>query len=345
MYRIDGSYGEGGGQLLRTAVALAAVTGMPVEVFSIRGKRSNPGMSAQHLAAVRTVAALCDAETEGLELRSTRLVFRPGRLRGGRFRCDVGTAGSLTLVLQAALPAAISCEEPVYLVLTGGTDVKAAPPLDYFRYVFLPLLARLGLSIKVNLIRRGYYPRGGGEVEVSIKPARPTPLTLETPGAVEEVGGVVHVANLPGHIAQRMLGTATKAFEGFPRVHIEGETLGREDAVGQGGAAVLWARTVHTILGGSALAERGVPAERVAESAAKELHAEITSGATLDVHTADQMLIYLALADGPSTFLCRTFSSHAQTAIWLLEQFLPVRFEISQAGTLVRVDVVKVKEG
>lgn len=345
MHRIDGSYGEGGGQLLRTAVALAAVTGMPVEVFNIRGKRSNPGMSAQHLAAVRTVAALCNAETEGLELRSTRLVFRPGRLRGGRFRCDVGTAGSITLVLQAVLPAAIACEEPVHLVLTGGTDVKAAPPLDYFRHVFLPLLARLGLSIKVSLICRGYYPRGGGEVEVSIMPARPMPLMLETPGAVEEVGGIVHVANLPGNITQRMQRTASEAFAGFIPVHIEGETLGREYAVGQGGAAVLWARTVYTILGGSALAERGVPAERVAESAAMELRAEIASGATLDVHAADQILIYLALAGGPSGFHVRDLSSHAQTAIWLLEQFLQVRFQISKAGPLVRVDVVKVKEG
>lgn len=345
MYNIDGSYGEGGGQLLRTAVALASIAGIPIQLHNIRGGRSNPGMSAQHLSAVRTVAALCDAEVAGLEMRSTELSFRPGKLRGGHFRCDVGTAGSITLVLQAVVPVALFCDTPVHLVITGGTDVKAAPPLDYFRHVFLPLLARLGLSLKINPIRRGYYPRGGGEVEVWITPGRPRSLQLKTPGTVEEIGGIVHASNLPSHIADRMERAVAGAFAGFPLGHIKKETPGRGEAIGQGGAAVVWASSTHTVLGGSALAERGVPAERVAENASRELREEIESGATLDIHAADQMLVYLALAGGESRFLCRTFSSHARTAVWLLEQFLPARFRISEVGKLARVETVRATEG
>lgn len=340
MREIDGSHGEGGGQLIRTAVALAAISGTEVSIRNVRARRANPGLAAQHVAAVRAVAALCDAQVNGLQVGSQELTFRPGRLHGGRFQFDVGTAGSLTLVLQAVLPAAAACGEPVHLRLTGGTDVKAAPPLDYLCHVLLALLARMGLQTRVTLLRRGYYPRGGGEIETEILPVTALhPLLLDTPGPLEAIHGTAHIANLPGHIVERMRLASLQELTEFADARIEGRVLGRDEAIGQGGAVVLWAKTANTLLGAATVAERGVPAERLGEEAGRALRAEIQSGATLDIHTADQMLIYLAMAQAPSCFLVRTLSTHAQTTIWLLEQFLPVHFTVTPVGELTRVDV------
>lgn len=340
MLEIDGSYGEGGGQLVRTAVALAAMTGKTILIRNIRAKRPKSGLAAQHLTAVRAVATLCSAEVSGLEIGAGEIVFRPRQLHGGDFTFDVGTAGSVTLVLQAVLPAAIACSEPSRLSLTGGTDVKAAPPLDYFRYVLLSLLNRMTLQASVTVQRRGYYPRGGGMIEVNINPAQPLrPLCLETPGALEEINGIVHIANLPAHILERMRQTALNTLSGFPKVHIAAQALGGNDAIGQGGAIALWARTQHTLLGAAITAERGVTAERIGSETAQALRDDITAGVTLDIHASDQILIYLAMAQGPSRFLVRTLSSHAHTTMWLLQQFLPVRFHSTQIGGLIHLDV------
>jgi RNA 3'-phosphate cyclase len=339
MLELDGSYGEGGGQLLRTACALAAITGTPLYLRHIRARRDPPGLAPQHLAAVKAVAALCDAAAEGLALRSQEIVFRPGRLRGGSFRFDVGTAGSIPLVLQACLPAAFAAGAPVRMRLTGGTDVRAAPPLDYLRFVFLPLLARLGLEAHVELLLRGYYPRGGGLVEIVVSPGRPRALALERAGALENIEGVAHVSNLPAHILERMQASAERRLRDFAAVRIVPELLGPDRAVGPGGAIVLWARTEHALLGASAVAERGVPAERLGETAARELRAEIEAGATLDLHAADQLLIYLAQAPGGSSFLARELTSHARTTLWVLEHFLPVRHEARASGALTRISL------
>lgn len=339
MREIDGSYGEGGGQLLRTACALSAITGEPVRLHDIRARRSPPGLAPQHLTAVKAVAALCDAHVEGLELRSPELIFRPNRLRGGEFRFDIGTAGSITLVLQALLPAALHTDSPVRIHLTGGTDVRAAPPLDYLRFVLLPLLAQMGAEVGLTLRRRGYYPRGGGVVEVVVQPRRLKPLRIEAPGAVKEIRGVVHIANLPAHIVMRMQQTTVRLLGDIAHVEIEQQILDRDQAIGQGGAIVLWARTAHALLGGSEVAQRGVPAERIAGTAAQALREEISAGATLDIHASDQILIYCALARGPSSFLARTLSSHAQTALWLLRQFFPLRVNTHPVGACTRIDI------
>lgn len=339
MREIDGSYGEGGGQLLRTACALSAITGEPVRLHDIRARRSPPGLAPQHLTAVKAVAALCDAHVEGLELRSPELIFRPHRLRGGEFRFDIGTAGSITLVLQALLPAAHHADAPVRIHLTGGTDVRAAPPLDYLRFVLLPLLAQMGAEVGLTLQRRGYYPRGGGVVEVVVQPRRLKPLQIEAPGAVKEIRGVAHIANLPAHIVTRMQQTAVRLLADIARVEIEQQLLDRDQAIGQGGAIVLWAHTAHALLGGSEVAQRGVPAERIAGTAAQALREEISAGATLDIHASDQILIYCALAQGPSSFLARTLSSHAQTTLWLLRQFFPLRVDTRPVSACTRLDI------
>jgi RNA 3'-terminal phosphate cyclase (ATP) len=336
---IDGSHGEGGGQLVRMACALAALTGTPIRLHSVRARRAPPGLAPQHLAAVQAVAQLCNAETEGLALRTQEFTFHPGSIRGGEYRFDVGTAGSITLVLQAVLPVALAAPAVSTFHIVGGTDVKAAPPFDYFRHVFLPLLQRLGLDVRVTLIRRGYYPRGGGEVAVTVQPGTPSALTLDTPGALQELGGIAHIANLPAHIVERMQHTATQVLAEHGRARIETQRLGRAEAIGMGGAIVLWARLANTVLGGSETAQRGIPAERIAEQAAQALHAELHAAITIDVHAVDQLLIYLALAGRPSHFTARAYSSHAQTSAWLIEQFLPVRFTVKHVAAYARVEV------
>lgn len=340
MLDIDGSHGEGGGQLLRTAVALAALTGTPIRFHSIRVKRDNPGLAPQHLAAVRAVAALCDARVEGLALRSREIVFEPHEPRGGEFRFDVGTAGSVTLVLQALLPIMTTAKTGTRIEVAGGTDVRGAPPVDYLSEVLLPLLARMGVDARLATRRRGYYPRGGGEIEVCVNPGRIRPLRLLNPGRTLQIGGRVHVANLPVQIAERMGAAACGQLKSCDvPVHCETVCLGSGEALGRGGAVVMWAQCEYTVLGAGRVAERGVRAEALGAAAGAELSADLAARATVDVHAADQILIYAALAGGESSFTAREVTSHAQTAMWLIEQFLPVRFTAVPQGALTRITV------
>jgi RNA 3'-phosphate cyclase len=339
--QIDGAYGEGGGQLVRTAVALAALTGTRIRVENIRARRDKPGLAAQHLTAVRAVATLCDAGVSGLELRSQQIGFTPGALRGGEFRFDVGTAGSITLVLQAVLPALIAGRERAHVVVTGGTDVRWSPPVDYLREVMLPLIGRMGASVSLEVSRRGYYPRGGGEVAVSVTPAPLQPLQLADSRPLQSLHERVHVSNLPLHIAERMRDAVTARLEPVAKrpVTVEMLSFGPEAAVGPGGAVVAWARTKHTVLGAGRVAERGIRAETLGDAVGRSLATDLTAGVTLDLHASDQLLVYLALAGGDSLFRTHRLSSHARTAMWLIEQFLPVGFEVKSEGKLVTVTV------
>jgi len=335
---VDGSYGEGGGQLLRTAVALSAMTGTALRLANVRAKRPRPGLAAQHLAAVRALAGLCDARCEGLALRSTALGFEPrARAAGGEVRVDVGTAGSVTLVLQALLPVLLGAARASRVVVTGGTDVRQAPTWRYFCTVLLPLLERMGLRVRASIARHGYYPRGGGEVSVDIEPGAPSALMLPPRAASWRVSGEAHVAGLPAAIAERMRAAAAAAL-GRPG-DVEVRALGLGEAIGAGGAITLVAGSDAGLLGASRVAERGVRAEALGEAVGRELAADLASGATLDVHAADQALVYLALAPGRSGFSARALSSHARTAMWLIPKFLPARFAVEEADGLARVSV------
>lgn len=344
MLDIDGSYGEGGGQLVRTAVALAAVTGKEVTLRNIRAKRDKPGLAPQHLAAVRAVTALCRGRVDGLSLRSRKVHLAPGALTGGKYRFDIGTAGSISLVLQALLPVMIASVGTTTVTVRGGTDVRQAPPIDYLRNVLLPLVARMGIQAEFDVIRRGYYPRGGGEVRVSLVPGRPSrlkPLALAEPGGLVSIRGRAHVSNLPEHIATRMRDAAFERLipvSGIsPRVNVE--VLDRARATGTGGGIVMWAQTQGTVLGAGRVAEQGIRAETLGSAVGEELATDLTAGATVDLHAADQLLVYLALARGGS-FLVRSATTHARTAMWLIEQFLQVRFELVPYGDLIRVTLV-----
>jgi RNA 3'-terminal phosphate cyclase (ATP) len=337
---IDGSHGEGGGQLVRTAVALAAVTGRTLKIDNIRAKRSRPGLAAQHLAAVGAVGALCSARIEGLALCSTALTFAPGPLHGGSFAVDIGTAGSVTLVLQALLPALVACGERTTVALRGGTDVRAAPPLDYFGGVSLRLLGYVGVRAELTARRRGYFPQGGGEIALTVSPSRLHAVDLTESGTLKRVRGVAHVAGIDFGVAQRMRDAFVAHFGMHTGIvpQVEAMALAAEQARGAGGAIAAWAETEHTTLGAGRVAERGVRAETLGAAVGDELRDDLAAGVTLDGHAADQFPVYLALAGGGS-FSTRTLSSHAQTAIWLIEQFLPVRFQCVQDGTRMRVRV------
>ena len=340
MIEIDGAQGEGGGQLVRNAVAVAAVTGAAIRITQIRAKRRNPGLAAQHAAAVRAVAALCDAQTEGVQPGSTTLCFRPRRLRGGEFEVDVGTAGSIPLVLQAMLPAAVATGERVVMNIRGGTDVRAAPPIDYLRLVLLPLLAMLGVQTELSIARRGYFPKGGGEVRLALQPvSRLRPFTVLERGPLHRIEAQAHVARLPRQIAERMQAAARAALPPGMAVQATIDVIAPHLTLGAGGAIVLRALAAHTLLGSAQVAERGVPAERLGQLAASALTRDLDAAATLDIHAADQMLVFLALADGPSAFRAAELSSHAATAIWLLEKLTPARFSVEPAapGVAVRV--------
>ena len=336
MVEIDGSYGEGGGQLVRTAVALAARTGKALRLSNMRARRPVPGLAPQHLAAVRALASLCDARCTGDELRSATLLFEPGaRIRGDEVRVDIGTAGAITLILQALLPALFGASSTSRLTITGGTDVRYAPTWDYFCNVLVPLLRRMGLSLQPTLSRRGYYPAGGGEVTVEVEPGQPAPLVLEGGAAQPGVSGEAHVARLPLQVAERMRDAAQAPLAG---ARIAARVLRHEEAIGTGGSLTLWAEGEGCRLGASRVAERGVRAETIGASTGGELARELASGASLDEHASDQVLVYMALASGPSRFTARELSSHARTAIWLIEHFVDTRFSVQARGALALVE-------
>jgi len=340
MLVIDGAYGEGGGQLLRTAVALSAITRRAVRVSNIRAKRNRPGLAAQHIAAVRAVAALCDARVSGLVLRSTEVDFDPGPIRGGSFRFDVGTAGSAMLVLQALLPVALAGGIPCRVIVAGGTDVRGAPPADYVQKVVLPLLARMGAKASLAVPRRGYYPGGGGEIDFALEPSELHGRRWFGHSRAWRIEGHAHVARLPLQVAERMRAATlrTLAAQGL-NATVAASALDEQLAHGPGGAVALWACCEDAVLGAARVAERGVRAEALGAAVAAETAADIAAGAALDVHAADQMLVYLALARGESEFTTRELSSHARTAIWLIERFLPVSFEMAREHGVVRVDI------
>ena len=348
MIRIDGSYGEGGGQIIRTAVALSAVTGTEVTISNIRSNRPKPGLKAQHMSAIRTAADMTGARISGLKSGSTELTFSPGNISGGHYSIDIGTAGSITLLLQCLMPVASAAQEPVSLDITGGTDVAWSPPIDYMAHVLLPVLASMGLKCSIELYRRGYYPRGGGRVTAIIHPSALRAVELdkekETDTKKEDekergkekepciVSGISHSSNLPPHVAQRQADAATAALEKAGYNSSIDTWAANSPSTGSG--ITLWCGYT----GGSALGKRGLPAEKVGKAAAREIIAELDSWAAVDVHLADQLIPYMGLARGGS-FTVREVSGHTRTNIWVVEQFLGVEFRIEEKKDIFKISL------
>jgi len=332
MLQIDGSVGEGGGQIIRTAIALAAITGKAVEITNIRANRPKPGLSAQHLHAVKAVERLSGGKTEGLALRSTHLIFTPGALKGFEGEIDIGTAGSITLLLQCLIPVALFADRETSVKITGGTDVNWSPPIDFYLNVFLKALREMGCAVHLDLKQRGYYPKGGGLVLVDVHVTPSEHLKGVAFQKTEEccvIAGTSHSSGLPPHVAERQANAAklTLKEEGYhAKIKTEIEERTKRTT---GSGITLWCGYKS----GSALGERGKRAELVGEEAARNIITELASATTVDVHLADQLVPYIALADGKSEIRVREMTKHLETNMYITQQFLDAAFEIEKERT------------
>ncbi|MFQ5881527.1 MAG: RNA 3'-terminal phosphate cyclase [Candidatus Methylomirabilales bacterium] len=326
MLTIDGSYGEGGGQILRTALALSAVLGRPVLIEKIRARRRNPGLQAQHLAAVRALAEISRAEVEGATVGSISLRFVPSRIAPGEYRWDVGTAGAISLVLQAILIPLALAPASSRFAITGGTHVPWSPPFPYIQQVLLPSLETMGLQASLTLRRWGFYPKGGGIVEGNVQPSLLRPLNLTGRGALVEIQGLSAAAGLPVSIAERQRDRALSRLSalGAP-CRIE---LSSVEAHSPGTILFLLVKFHGGRVGFSSLGEKGKPAERVADEACDQLFAYLQRAGVADPHLADQLLLPMALAPGSSSLSTTRLTQHLLTNRWVVEQFLPGRVRV-----------------
>lgn len=337
---LDGSSGEGGGQILRTALSLSLLTGRPFRIARIRANRSKPGLRPQHLKAVEAAASLCGAELLGASVGSRELTFRPGPLNLRDLSVDIGTAGSTALVLQTLhLPLALRAEGPVRLTLQGGTYNESAPSFPFLAETWRAHLRAIGLPIALAMPSAGYYPEGGGQLEAWIEPGTPLPLVLEDRGELVRIRGHAEVTHLPPAIARRMAAHAVEALEaqGYEAEIEPVEVAGP----GQGASISLVAEFAQgppaTFVG---LGKRGKPAEAVADDAVGELlgHIEARAGA-VDRHSADQLLLPLAFAEGRSVYTVAEVTRHLETNVETIGAFLdrPIRLEHFAKGSGGRV--------
>lgn len=336
MITIDGSQGEGGGQILRTSLALSLVTGQPFRIVNIRAGRTKPGLLRQHLTAVQAATKVGDAVTDGAELGSTELVFRPEQIRAGEYCYAVGTAGSTTLVLQTVLPALMLADGPSRITLQGGTHNPFAPPFDFLTRTFLPLLARFGPAVAASLSRPGFYPAGGGKFDVTIQPAKLQPVEIFERGADRGRSVIAHVAGLPASIAARAFDQVEKRM-GWPRSSFE--TVEHPTNCGPGFVLAATVTSEHLVETFSGFGERGVRAEDVADAMIDQVRHYLAAGAPVGEYLTDQLLLPLALAGGGG-FRSTGLSRHAQTNIEVIHRFLPARIttEVTDRGTNVRVE-------
>ncbi|HPJ30340.1 MAG TPA: RNA 3'-terminal phosphate cyclase [Methanothrix sp.] len=321
MIEVDGSFGEGGGQIVRTAAALSAVTGESVRITRIRENRPNPGLSPQHVSAISALATISEARTEGVRPGSVKMTFRPGEVKGGKFEIDIGTAGSITLLIQCLLPALVFADGPSTLTVRGGTDVKWSPTIDYLSMVALPAFAEFGVRSQLKCERRGYYPRGGGMVTLVIFPSNLKRAELSA-FPIEGAEGRSHSSNLPEHVARRQSEAAIDVLDQAGiAARIECETSALPST---GSGITIWSGRK----GASALGERGLLAEKVGRAAAEDLVAELRSKAAVDRHLADQLVPYLALAGG--SYTAPEVTRHASTNIWTATRFLDVEISVDE---------------
>ncbi len=330
---IDGSYGEGGGQIFRNSLAYAAVMLRPVRIINIRAKRKNPGLRPQHLTVLKALAQITNARVSGAQVGSMDVTFQPQGIRGGNYRFDVGTAGSISLVLQGILPVLFFADKESNVEIRGGTDVAWSPPIDAIRFVLSRGLKQMGADFEIKLIKRGHYPRGGGIVRIHINPVDYLkPIILLEQGEIKIIRGLSHCVRLPDHVARRQANAAKKFLEGRGfNVDIELEYYPprKDPHLGPGSGIVLWAETTtNALLEGDALGERGKPAEKVGEEAARELYDQIIKGGAVDKHHTDQLIVFMALAKGVSKIRSSEISMHTLTAIYIAAKIIGAKFEI-----------------
>ncbi|HKH46863.1 MAG TPA: RNA 3'-terminal phosphate cyclase [Thermoanaerobaculia bacterium] len=335
MLHIDGSRGEGGGQVLRTSLALSMITNTPIRITNIRARRAKPGLMRQHLTAVQAAAGISQAHVEGAAVGAKEIVFTPSAVTPGDHHFAIGTAGSTTLILQTVLPALVLAPGPSRLTLEGGTHNPMAPPFEFLDRAFLPLLRRMGATVEATLERAGFYPAGGGRLSVKVSPVRELQgLNLLERGELRKRRGTVLLANLPGHIAGREVKKLTELTSWDPAAF----EIRKLDSAGPGNAVLLELESENVTEVFTAFGEAGVAAETVAERAVREMRSYLVSDVPVGEHLADQLLLPLALA-GSGSFRTLPLSLHAKTQVELIPEFLDVRIgvEVEERVCLVRV--------
>jgi len=324
MIHIDGSTGEGGGQILRSALALSMVTARPFCIEHIRANRSKPGLLRQHLTAVKAAAAVCDAKVSGAELGSSMVEFTPGEVKGGEYSFAIGSAGSTTLVLQTILPALMVASSSSIVVIEGGTHNTYAPSVDFLRKAFLPVIERMGPRVRVEIERHGFYPAGGGRIRVEIQPVKKlVPVSIMDRGEIVAQTATATVAGLSPEIAKRELEVIAKKLE-WDEESLRIEQLA--DSVGPGNVLSIEIQSEHVTEVFTGFGERGRSAERVAKSTVAQVHHYLHKGVPVWSHLADQLMLPFAMA-GAGEFCTCALTPHSETNASVIEQFLQVKIE------------------
>lgn len=327
---IDGSILEGGGQILRSAIAFSAVLGQPVIVNNIRANRKTPGLRPQHLHGILAVKTLTKAQVKGTHEGSNRIEFNPQNRQGGEIVVDIGTAGAITLVLQGVMIVAPFCEHKIDAKLIGGTNVAWSPPIDYLHTIALPRLKQLGYTALMETRKRGYYPRGGGQVHAILSPVNKlTSISLSTIKEKPIINGISHCGSLPRHVAERQARAAEDVLneQDYPVSQI---IIEHSDNTFSPGSGISLAATNNgeRILGADAIGRRGLRAEKVGANAAQVLLQELATQASVDQFQGDMLIPYLALADGFSSITVTALTMHTITNIHVVEQFLDLKFDV-----------------
>ncbi|MCW4001843.1 MAG: RNA 3'-terminal phosphate cyclase [Candidatus Bathyarchaeota archaeon] len=342
MLEINGSQKSGSGTILRLSIALAGILGEPLHIYNIRQRRSQPGLRPQHLESVLTAAKLCNAEIKGATLGSRELWFKPDGIRSGEIKAEIGTAGSIPMLLLTILPLCTYAKDAVSIqVVKGGTDVRYAPTINYLRYVLLPTLERMGLKASLTIQKYGYYPKGMGEVQLEVQPcSKLIPIQLDECGTIEELSGVSVCTFLANRkVAERQAEAANRYLnsQGYrARIQIVND---RSNPIQKGSSLVLWAKTSTNVLfGGDAIGELRKSSESVGREAAENLLREVQAQVTVDIHLADMLVPYIALAKGNSAYLARDITNHIDTNIWLAQKILGAKFQVAKIGSLFRIE-------
>ncbi len=342
MLEIDGGFKSGSGTILRLSVALAGIVDKPLHIFNIRQKRPQPGLRPQHLEAVLTAAKICSAELKGATLGSRELWFTPHGIKGGEIDAEIGTAGSIPMLLLTVLPLCGFAKASLRLrVIEGGTDVRNAPTINYLKHVLLEMLGRMELEASLKVSKYGYYPKGMGEVTLEVKPClKLNSIRVEEFGEITELRGVSVCTFLSDKkVAERQAKAADellKAHGYTAEIQIINDL---SNTLQKGSSLALWAKTdTGAFLGGDAIGELGKPSETVGREAAENLLREIESKATVDAHLSDMLIPYVALAEDQSVYLCRAVTDHLDSNIWLAKKILGADFSVTRTGNLWRIE-------
>jgi RNA 3'-terminal phosphate cyclase (ATP) len=329
MLDIDGSIMEGGGQLLRMATSYSAILGEPIRVYNIRENRRDPGLKPQHLATLEVAKLITGAETRGVSIDSREIVFKPKRIRCGDYNFDIGTAGSISLLLQCLNPILLYGGRSSRITVRGGTAVNWSPPLPFLQNIIYMAIKRMGVSVKLNIDRHGFYPRGGGSITQYIDSVeRLQPLNLGNPD-IKKINGISLCGALPKHVAVRQADSAKKMLNKLRYKISIRPVLAEPSPISPGSFICIWAEGVNVFLGADSLGARGKPAERVGEEAAVKMIKVVRSGVNLDYHTADHIIQPASLADGESIFTTSMITLHTLTAIEIAKLFTDAEFKVT----------------